>query len=396
MIGPTWIQIRWISSSLSSFFHLFFFDKSANLSSVLEEIKRDKTEVTLNFPFVYVEPLSSLNPSLLCVSCKKPAVSPVLKGDLLICSPCLVMEIGGTVTAGISDVKECPEETRKMLDSLEVRCPFPPCEKIVYRKLMQYHVMVCPHVFIPCPLSDNGCEEVFKRTDEAFEHFFVCKMLKNEREFLIEQRGDFHVLGKDMIQVILLYLEPADAIALSCVNRWFRDRVRESYSYLLCKHCGFFHHEPLYYHQGKWNDLSFFDINHHRKSTFAMRDKISVAATGGKKAAAVTAVALGGGIVGAVVATPLFLLGVLLKSSDIIATSISIPVRMAAACGGAVYDAYNPKAVLTGWSCCEREGSYAKPCKLCTGFEVVEIPDDLEVEEQQEQDLQNGLLNNNN
>lgn len=185
----------------------------------------------------------------------------------------------------------------------------------------------------------------------------------------------------------------------------FRDRVRESYTHLLCKYCGFFHRSsPLYFHQGKWNGLTFFDINHHRKSTFRMRDKINIVSTGGKKAAVVTLVAIGGGLVGAVIAAPLFVLGVLVKSSDIIGTAVSIPLRTAAAAGGAVFNAYNPKAELTRWDCCGREGTYAKPCKLCLGD--TEIIDVNEEEEYADEDLhhsandsdddQQGNDNNNN
>lgn len=93
------------------------------LESVLEQIRRDRHQLKVAFPYEYVARLHEVDPALLCRSCGCPAVEPVMatgRGEgALYCAPCLALELG---------VEQLPEgaftrdaHTQALLDSLRVR-----------------------------------------------------------------------------------------------------------------------------------------------------------------------------------------------------------------------------------------------------------------------------------
>ena len=350
-------------------------------------VLQSSAHMFLSLPLLYAESVDSMDASLLCVTCRSPALAPRMRLGKLFCSTCLAAELNGEDSLNLQLLEfvsnDPPALIETALDNLLVQCPFKECLKTLPRRLLDAHCQLCSKKSFTCP---KVCGFESKLLDQTILHFCCCEKLTNNMSRLWEEQGPFALIGKDCLEVIMRFLTPSDIVNLALVNRWFSSQVRENYSHLQCQQCHFFHgRQPLESHPGRWSDLSFFDVLHRRKSTLRLSDTIAVAKLAGTKSLLVAGASLAGGAFGVFLAIPLVSFYSIIRSSRGVTSAMSLPFRTGSLVGSAVYHVVKDRQpVLTEWTCCGRAGSYAEPCQICDGQQVRYLPSLEEIEAEAE------------
>ena len=330
----------------------------ANVAKIVQENELlSRLVASPPMPVVFAGPV---DPALLCSACGKVPVGAVVKAARLLCSSC-------TTTPLLCS--PAPLAVLRALEALPVHCPLM-CGTLMTRAETEAHLATqCPHcpgeaVQLHCPLCN--CTYAGSR-ETALLHSALCGQLAGSSAWR-EERGDFGLIGRDCLERIMFFLEPRDVLALARCNRWLSQTVVRNWSHLKCVHCRLNHKEVLSFHPGRWGGLSFFDVEHRRKSTLSLSDTYKVASTASRNALLAGALSTFTLMSALVIIVPMLALSVASRQMQLVHGVLAGTGRGFGTIVGGTYRSLSQRLKpegLTAWSCCERVGAAAPPCKQC-------------------------------
>ena len=309
---------------------------------------------------------------LACRHCGEPASSPCFRaGAHLYCGRC--PRVGG----------ERDADAEQQVSKLLVACPC--CEMQSNIGALRNHLLECSQLQFSCP--QLHCSRSFSSYSAMISHWVQCPDVVDSGRVLLETRGAFAVVGKDVVRLIVQYLDRESSIRFAQCNSWFCATVKEGFLATRCQVCTFFHGRNVFsFHSGNYNGLTFRSVM--ASSRAASLQRVKDALTGTKAVGAVVVgvaatVAVGALVAGApiLVGITMFEFGMGMANALTRRRNMAPPPGEAAAAGGAGAGAAaagglggfsgGAKFAYNSWSCCQQELD-SKPCCKCDGVEISE------------------------
>ena len=319
--------------------------------------------------------VESVPAELVCRHCGEPASSPCFRaGAHLYCGRC--PRVGG----------ERDEEADRQVNELLVRCPC--CETESKNGALRNHLLECRQLQFSCP--QLHCSRSFSSYSAMIAHWVRCPDLLDSGRVLLETRGAFAVVGRDVVKLIVQYLDRESSIRFAQCNSWFCATVKEGFLATRCRVCTYFHGRNVFsFHSGNYNGLTYRSVM--ASSRAASLQRVKDALTGTKAVGAVVVGVAATVAVGALVAGAPILIGITVfefgmgMASALTRRRNVAPGGGAGAGGGAAGgDGAAPPAGGGGglggigggakfaynfWSCCQQDLD-SLPCCECDGVEI--------------------------